>query len=93
MSPNAGHEIAIGLVSATIPTKAEGFKAWIIEGQQNADGSDMVFATKDKAHNALMADYLKTQHKVKVEYKRATKAGMANIVFEVRSAPLDEIPF
>lgn len=93
MSPNAGHEIATGVVTEQVPTKAEGYMAWAIEGQQNPDGSDMVFATKDKAHNALMADYLKTKHKVKVEYKRATKAGMANIIFEVRSAPLDKAPF
>jgi hypothetical protein len=93
MSPSAGHEIATGLVTAEIPTKAPGYRAWGIEGQQTESGADMAFATKDKALNALMADYMKTQHKVKVEYKRAAKAGMASIIYEVRSAPLDSIPY
>jgi hypothetical protein len=93
MSPSSGHEFASGVVTAKIATKAAGFMGWYIDQQQNADGSQMVFASKSKAHNALMADFLKTEHKVKVEYMRAKKEGMANIICEVRAEPLDEIPF
>ena len=93
MSPSAGHKIATGLISEQLPTNASGYTGWLIENQQNGDGSDMKFVSKDPVIYAMMAEAIESKRKLHVEYKPTTKSGMANIIFGVRPAALEKLGF